>query len=68
MNKINLLFLAIWDIWPGIATNRRRENLILDGLIVLWTRWGRFISLRIGLCSVGDGKVTFKNFKYKPIK
>ncbi|HET6558756.1 MAG TPA: hypothetical protein VFG54_15665, partial [Prolixibacteraceae bacterium] len=26
-----------------------------------------FMSLRIGLCSIGDGKVTFKNFKYKPI-
>jgi beta-xylosidase len=27
-----------------------------------------FMSLRIGLCSIGEGKVTFKNFKYKPIK
>jgi xylan 1,4-beta-xylosidase len=27
-----------------------------------------FLSLRIGLCSIGDGKVTFKNFKYEPIK
>lgn len=29
---------------------------------------GGFMSLRIGLCSVGEGKVTFKGFKYKPIK
>ncbi|MEO6731912.1 MAG: family 43 glycosylhydrolase [Ferruginibacter sp.] len=27
-----------------------------------------FLSLQIGLCSIGDGKVTFKNFKYKSIK
>jgi xylan 1,4-beta-xylosidase len=27
-----------------------------------------FLSLRIGLCSIGEGKVTFKNFKYTPIK
>jgi xylan 1,4-beta-xylosidase len=29
---------------------------------------GGFLSLRIGLCSVGDGKVSFKNFIYKPIE
>jgi xylan 1,4-beta-xylosidase len=27
-----------------------------------------FMSMRIGLCSVGEGSVTFKNFKYNPIK
>jgi beta-xylosidase len=27
-----------------------------------------FLSLRIGLCSIGEGSVKFKNFKYKPIK
>jgi xylan 1,4-beta-xylosidase len=27
-----------------------------------------FLSLRIGLCSIGDGKVKFKNFKYKSIQ
>jgi xylan 1,4-beta-xylosidase len=29
---------------------------------------GDFLSLRIGLCSMGDGKVRFKNFIYKPIQ
>jgi xylan 1,4-beta-xylosidase len=29
---------------------------------------GGFMSLRIGLCSIGEGNVTFKNFTYKPIK
>jgi beta-xylosidase len=27
-----------------------------------------FMSLRIGLCSIGDGNVMFKNFTYMPIK
>jgi beta-xylosidase len=27
-----------------------------------------FLGLRIGLCSIGDGIVKFKNFKYKPIQ
>ena len=29
--------------------------------------FGGFLSLRVGLCSIGKGKVTFKNFIYKPI-
>ena len=29
---------------------------------------GGFLSLRLGLCSIGDGKVIFKNFKYQSIK
>jgi beta-xylosidase len=28
---------------------------------------GGFLSLRIGLCAVGDGTVKFKNFVYQPI-
>jgi beta-xylosidase len=28
---------------------------------------GGFLSLRIGLCSIGNGKVKFKNFIYEPI-
>jgi beta-xylosidase len=29
---------------------------------------GGFVSLRLGLCSVGEGKIRFRNFKYTPIK
>lgn len=28
---------------------------------------GGFLSLRLGLCAVGDGTVKFKNFIYQPI-
>jgi len=27
-----------------------------------------FLSLRLGLCSIGEGTVKFRNFVYKPIK
>jgi beta-xylosidase len=29
---------------------------------------GGFLSLRLGLCSMGDGIVKFKNFIYRPLK
>jgi beta-xylosidase len=28
---------------------------------------GGFLSLRLGLCALGDGSVTFRNFKYQTI-
>ncbi|HEY4324058.1 MAG TPA: hypothetical protein VGN20_08725, partial [Mucilaginibacter sp.] len=28
---------------------------------------GGFLSLRLGLCALGDGSVTFRNFKYQAI-
>ena len=30
--------------------------------------FGGFLGLRIGLCSIGEGIVKFKNFSYKPIQ
>ncbi|MBB6239628.1 beta-xylosidase [Pedobacter sp. AK013] len=50
----------------GIKWNKIENSLEVSGMHhnVL----GGFLSLRIGLCSIGDGKVTFKNFKYKAIK
>lgn len=29
---------------------------------------GGFLGLRIGLCSIGEGTVRFRNFKYKSIE
>jgi xylan 1,4-beta-xylosidase len=29
---------------------------------------GGFLSVRIGLCSMGEGEVRFKNFRYTAIK
>jgi beta-xylosidase len=29
--------------------------------------FGGFLALRIGLCAIGDGSVTFKNFRYRKL-
>jgi len=29
---------------------------------------GGFMAVRIGLCSIGEGAVTFRNFVYKALK
>jgi beta-xylosidase len=50
----------------GVAWNKIENSIEVSALHhnVL----GGFLSLRLGLCSVGDGIVRFKNFTYKPIK
>lgn len=50
----------------GVQWNKIESSVEVSGLNhnVL----SGFLSLRIGLCSIGKGKVLFKNFLYKPIK
>lgn len=50
----------------GISWNKTETSFEVSGMHhnVL----GGFLALRIGLCSIGDGSVRFKNFKYQPIK
>jgi xylan 1,4-beta-xylosidase len=50
----------------GVKWNKIENSLDVSGMHhnVL----GGFMSLRIGLCSMGNGSVKFKNFKYSPIK
>jgi beta-xylosidase len=50
----------------GIKWNKIENSLEVSG--VHHNVLGGFLSLRIGLCSIGEGKVTFKNFRYKPVK
>ncbi|OIR01138.1 Non-reducing end alpha-L-arabinofuranosidase BoGH43B precursor [mine drainage metagenome] len=49
----------------GIKWNKTEASFEVSGMHhnVL----GGFLGLRIALCSIGDGSVTFKNFKYQPI-
>ncbi len=49
----------------GIKWNKIQNSFEVSGMHhnVL----SEFLSLRIGLCSIGEGNVTFKNFKYKRI-
>jgi xylan 1,4-beta-xylosidase len=46
---------------------KKIENL-LDVSAMYYNVLSGFLSLRLGLCSIGDGYVKFKNFIYKPIR
>lgn len=60
-NIVDMYYSKDGDKWDKIENSLEVSGMhhnVLSG----------FLSLRIGLCSMGEGKVTFKNFKYKPIK
>lgn len=50
----------------GVTWNKIENSVEVSGLN--HNALGGFLSLRLGLCSMGDGTVRFKNFIYKPIK
>ena len=59
-NIVDMYYSTDGVIWNKIANSLEVSSMnhnVLSG----------FLSLRIGLCSVGDGNVKFKNFKYKAI-
>jgi xylan 1,4-beta-xylosidase len=60
-NTVDMYYSA-----DGIKWNKIENSLEVSGMHhnVL----GGFLSLQIGLCSMGEGKATFKNFKYGRIK
>ena len=60
-NTVDMYYSTDGIKWNKIETSSEVSGMHHNVL-------GGFISLQIGLCSVGDGKVTFKNFKYNPIK
>jgi len=60
-NTVDMYYSSDGMIWNKI------EN---SGEVSAWhhNALGGFLSVRLGLCSTGDGIVKFKNFIYKPIK
>jgi Beta-xylosidase len=59
-NTVNMYFSTDGIKWNKIETSLEVSAIhhnVLSG----------FLSLRIGLCSIGEGNVTFKNFKFTPI-
>ena len=50
----------------GVAWNKIENSVEVSALN--HNALGGFLSLRLGLVSMGDGMVRFKNFTYKPIK
>lgn len=60
-NTVDMFYSTDGTKWNKIENSLEVSSLnhnVLSG----------FLSLRIGLCSIGEGSVKFKNFKYKPIK
>lgn len=50
----------------GIKWNKIENSLDVSGFH--HNAFGGFLGLRIGLCSMGEGVVRFKNFRYEPIR
>jgi xylan 1,4-beta-xylosidase len=60
-NTVDMFYGTNGDNWKKIENSLEVSGMhhnVLSG----------FLSLRIGLCSIGEGSVRFKNFTYTPIK
>lgn len=71
----NHVFLRLKNINNTVdmyySTNGTKWNKIENSLDISGfhhNAFGGFLAVRIGLCSMGEGDVKFKNFKYEPIK
>ncbi|MCW0484532.1 family 43 glycosylhydrolase [Gaoshiqia sediminis] len=60
-NTVDMFYSTDGENWTKIETSLEVSSLNHNGL-------SGFLSLRIGLCAIGEGSVQFKNFKYQPIK
>lgn len=60
-NTVDMFYSTDGEKWNKIESSLEVSGLHHNAL-------GGFLSVRIGLCSVGEGKVTFRNFNYKAIK
>ena len=49
----------------GVNWNKIKNSL--DVFAMHHNILSRFMNMQIGLCSMGEGSVTFKNFKYQPL-
>jgi beta-xylosidase len=59
-NTVDMFYSTDGVNWNKIETSLEVSSInhnVLSG----------FLSLRVGLCAIGEGSVTFKNFKYQPI-
>lgn len=59
-NTVDMFYSTDGVKWIKIETSIEVSSLNHNAL-------SGFLSLKIGLCSMGEGSVTFKNFKYQPI-
>ena len=59
-NTVNMYYSVDGEKWVKIESSLEVSSYNHNVL-------GGFLSLRIGLCSIGNGEVKFKNFVYQPI-
>lgn len=57
---VNMYYSLDGESWKKVETSLEVSGFHHNA-------FSEFMSLRIGLCSIGDGEVSFKNFKYKKI-
>jgi xylan 1,4-beta-xylosidase len=60
-NIVNMYYSRDGEKWNKVETSLEVSSYHHNAL-------GDFLSLRLGLCSMGNGKVRFKNFQYKALK
>jgi xylan 1,4-beta-xylosidase len=60
-NIVNMYYSTDGQKWYKVETSLEVSSYHHNAL-------NGFLGLRIGLCSMGDGKVRFKNFRYQAIK
>jgi beta-xylosidase len=60
-NTVDMFYSLDGEKWIKIENSVEISSLNHNVL-------GGFLSVRLGLCSMGNGKVKFKNFKYMPLK
>lgn len=59
-NTVDMYYSVDGEKWNKIEHSSEISGFNQNAL-------GGFLGVRIGLCSIGEGTVSFKNFKYKPI-
>ena len=65
MKNVNNIVDMYYSV-DGIKWNKIENSLDVSGMH--HNALSGFMSMQIGLCSLGEGSVTFKDFKYQPIK
>jgi len=60
-NTVDMFYSTDGENWIKIETSLEVSSYNHNAL-------NGFLSLRLGLCSIGDGKVIFKDFTYEPLK
>ena len=60
-NTVSMYYSTDGDKWNKIENSLDISGFNQNAL-------GGFLAVRIGLCAIGEGAVTFRNFVYKPLK